>query len=220
MFERALHIPDRAHRADLKSFIGHVVRLDQAAVIRLHQRDDGLLSVWAATGFDALATRSIEGVISPSDMTVAADQLFQSLELAVLGEPIDPGFSIDSAWRGALAPEQGFSHIDDVPAQVLINLAQRGVSVSKEHSAGVGPPVSLLDQEVIAVEGNGLKVTIPMRCVFALTAMGFIPDSTDTSGKEWVRVRASDTWLRLDARFGSVYRRRGRQLDISVTSSK
>ena len=56
-----------------------------------------------------------------------------------------------------------------------------------------------------------------MRCVFALTAMGFLPQS-DAAGQagprtvaadEIVRVRALPAWLRIDARFGSVYRRRG-----------
>jgi hypothetical protein len=77
--------------------------------------------------------------------------------------------------------------------------------------------VSLLDQEVIRVSGSGLSVGIPMRCVFALTAMGFLPQSRsgdeldpDTvAADEIVRVRALPTWLRIDARFGSVYRRRG-----------
>ena len=50
-----------------------------------------------------------------------------------------------------------------------------------------------------------------MRCVFALTAMGFLPQSGDDDSppSEIVRVRVLPSWLRLDARFGSVYRRRG-----------
>ena len=46
-----------------------------------------------------------------------------------------------------------------------------------------------------------------MRCVFALTAMGFLPDRPGED--EVVRVRTTATWLRIDARFGTVYRRRG-----------
>ena len=49
-----------------------------------------------------------------------------------------------------------------------------------------------------------------MRCVFALTAMGFLPQSGEAvAADEIVRVRALPAWLRVDARFGSVYRRRG-----------
>ena len=98
------------------------------------------------------------------------------------------------------------------------DLAQRGVALAKEHGSAHGPPASLLDQEVVAVSAGSESVGIPMRCVFALTAMGFLPQSTRRSddftpesvaADEVVRVRVLPAWLRIDARFGSVYRRRG-----------
>ena len=123
---------------------------------------------------------------------------------------VDPGFSMDSAWRGALPPESGFTHLDDVPARVLFDLAQRGARLAKEHGSSHGPPASLLDQEVIRVSSADAHVGLPMRCVFALTAMGFLPQSADAIGAdEIIRVRILPSWLRVDARFGSVYRRRG-----------
>jgi len=124
---------------------------------------------------------------------------------------------LDSAWRGVLPPEAGFVHLDDVPARVVLDLASRGVALAKEHSSAHGPPAALLDQEVVAVTSGDTTVGVPMRCVFALTAMGFLPQS-DAAGEldpgtvtadEIVRVRALPAWLRVDARFGSVYRRRG-----------
>ena len=66
-----------------------------------------------------------------------------------------------------------------------------------------------------------------MRCVLALAAMRFLPQIDDPftdeprsdeprsdepqadENVELVRVRLSPTWLRIDARFGSVFRRRG-----------
>jgi hypothetical protein len=46
--------------------------------------------------------------------------------------------------------------------------------------------------------------------VFALTALGFLPQSPVAIGAdETVRVRIMPSWLRVDAKFGSVYRRRG-----------
>jgi hypothetical protein len=93
---------------------------------------------------------------------------------------------------------------------VVLDLAQRGARLAKEHSSSQGPPVSLLDQEVIQVSAADVQVGLPMRCVFALTAMGFLPQSPDAvDDDELIRVRITPTWLRLDARFGSVYRRRG-----------
>ena len=64
---------------------------------------------------------------------------------------VDPGFAMDSAWRGMLPPETGFVHLDDVPARVVLDLAQRGVALAKEYGSAHGPPASLLDQEVVAV---------------------------------------------------------------------
>jgi len=172
---------------------------------------------WVATGFDVLASRVVNGRIKPADLSAGADALSASLTAMDRGGYVDPGFAMDSAWRGALPPETGFVHLDDVPARAVLELAQRGVALAKEHSSAHGPPASLLDQEVVAVSSGDDSVGIPMRCVFALTAMGFLPqsgsaaelDPATVATDEIVRVRATPAWLRVDARFGSVYRRRG-----------
>lgn len=197
-----------AHRADLAAFVDHALRLDDAAVVRLRVRSDGMLTAWVATGFDVLASRVVVGTVRPDDMSVAADALASGLAAMDASGYVDPGFAMDSAWRGALPPESGFTHLDDVPARVLLDLADRGARLAKEHSGSHGPPVSLLDQEVIRVSSADESVGLPMRCVFALTAMGFLPQPAD-GADEIIRVRVLPTWLRIDARFGSVYRRRG-----------
>ena len=197
-----------AHRADLATFVDHAVRLDDAAVIRLHARSAGLLTAWVATGFDVLASRVVVGKVRPDDLSVGANELALGLSAMDASGFVDPGFSMDSAWRGALPPESGFIHIDDVPARVMLDLAQQGARLAKQHSSSHGPPVSLLDQEVIRVSCDDVSVGLPMRCVFALTAMGFLPQSPEAAD-EIIRVRLTPAWLRVDARFGSVYRRRG-----------
>jgi len=198
-------------------FTERALRLDDAAVVRLRERAGGLVVAWVATGFDVLASRVIGGRIRPADLCAGADALTAGLTAMDRKGYVGPGFPMDSAWRGALPPETGFVHLDDVPARIVLELAQRGVALAKEHSSTHGPPASLLDQEVVAVSSDDASVGIPMRCVFAITAMGFLPQS-DAAGQldpgtvaadEIVRVRALPTWLRIDARFGSVYRRRG-----------
>lgn len=197
-----------AHRADLAAFVERVARLDDAAVIRLRARSGGLLTAWAATSFDVLASRVVAGSVRPDDLSVGADKLARGLAAMDSSGYVDPGFPMDSAWRGALPPESGFTHLDDVPARLLLDLAQRGAQLAKEHGSPHGPPASLLDQEVLRVSSADESVGVPMRCVFALAAMGFLPQSpVDTD--EIVRVRMLPAWLRIDARFGSVYRRRG-----------
>jgi hypothetical protein len=199
-----------ANRADLTAFVERAARLDPAAVVRLRARSGGLVTAWAATGFDVLASRVVSGTLRPDDLSVGADELARGLALTDSAGYVNPGFPMDSAWRGALPPESGFAHLDDVPARLMLDLAQRGAELAKEHSSAQGPPVSLLDQEVIRVSSADVSVGVPMRCVFALTAMGFLPQSAEAvEADEIVRVRTLPTWLRIDARFGSVYRRRG-----------
>ncbi|MDT5191841.1 MAG: hypothetical protein QOI28_4092, partial [Mycobacterium sp.] len=216
--ERGLWLEDAVHREDLSTFIDAALRLDDASVIRLRERPGGQVVAWLATGFDVLASRVVGGRVRPADLSAAADALARALPAMDRSGYVDPGFAMDSAWRGALPPDSGFVHLDDVPARVVLDLAQRGVALAKEHSSAHGPPASLLEQEVVAVRSGGTEVGIPMRCVFALTAMGFLPQSR-TSGDEFapesvaadevVRVRVLPAWLRIDARFGTVYRRRG-----------
>lgn len=199
-----------AQRRDLSTFVERAVRLDEAAVIRLRARPGGLLTAWVATGFDVLASRVVTGTIRPDDFSVAADELARGLAAVDSSGYVNPGFPMDSAWRGVLPPDSGFTHLDDVPARLMLDLAQRGAQLAKEHGSAHGPPVSLLDQEVVRVSTADASVGIPMRCVFALTAMGFLPQSPEAvDADEIVRVRVLPTWLRIDARFGSVYRRRG-----------
>jgi hypothetical protein len=199
-----------AQRVNLATFVERAARLDAAAVIRLRARPHGELTAWAATGLDVLASRVVTGVVRPDDLSVGADELGRGLAAVDSSGYVNPGFPMDSAWRGALPPDSGFVHLDDVPVRLMLNLAQRGAELAKEHSSAQGPPVSLLDQEVIRVSADDVSVGVPMRCVFALTAMGFLPQSADAvDAGEIVRVRTRKAWLRIDARFGSVYRRRG-----------
>jgi hypothetical protein len=199
-----------AHSADLAAFVERAARLDAAAVVRLRTRSAGEVTAWAATGLDVLASRVVAGIVRPDDLSVGADELMRGLAAVDSSGYVAPGFPMDSAWRGALPPASGFTHVDDVPARLMLDLAQRGGPLAREHGSAQGPPVSLLDQEVIRVSSADGSVGVPMRCVFALTAMGFLPQSAElVDADEIVRVRMRRAWLRIDARWGSVYRRHG-----------
>ncbi len=215
--ERGVWLADEAQRVDLAAFTERALRLDDAAVLRFRKRSDTTVMAWVATGFDVLAARALRATVRPDDLSAGADALTRALSATEDSGYVNPGFAMDSAWRGVLPPDAGFVHLDDVPARVMLDLAQRGVALAREHGAQ-GPPVSLLDQEVVSVSSGEHSVGIPMRCVFALTAMGFLPQSVSAgddfapdsvAADEIVRVRVMPTWLRIDARFGSVYRRRG-----------
>lgn len=207
MTEAPLRVPDAYDRKDLATFLARVAQLDESAVVRLRVRDDGRVVVWAATQFDVLACRAVRGDLRTPDITAAVDEVLRGLQNPDADGYVHTGFPMDSAWRGALPTDNGFEYLDDIPARSVLELAQRGGELAREHSSAHGPPVSLLDQSVVTVDGaGGQQVDVPMRCVFALIAMGFIPPSP--TEEEPVRVRALPSWLRLDARFGSVYRHR------------
>ncbi len=208
--ERGLWLTDHRLRDDLATFAERAVRLDDAAVVRLRERAGGGVMAYVATGFDVLASRVVNGRLRPKDLCAGADALAAGLARMDPSGFVDTGFPMDSSWRGAVPSDTGFTHLDDVPARVILDLVTRGGALARQHSGAHGPPSSLLDQEVLVVSGGGNSVGIPMRCVFALTAMGFLAQGSDALGAEdIVRIRVSPTWLRIDARFGSVLRRRG-----------
>ncbi|RMI33012.1 hypothetical protein EBN03_12710 [Nocardia stercoris] len=214
-----LRVPDPAERENLSTFLTRALRIDPAAVVRLRRRGPHQVTLWVATGFEALAARTIGAELSVADVTVAADTLLGAVSGGA-ARPIPLGYSMDSAWRTGLPPMSGFTHVDDVPARALVELAGRGAELADEHGSGHGPPAGLLEQTVLTVTGNGETVEVPMRVVFALTAMDFIPHAGERAvplridAAEVVRVRATRTWLRLDARYGSVARRRGPGLPL------
>ncbi|WP_024793337.1 hypothetical protein [Tomitella biformata] len=229
MDDRFLHVPSEAARADLAVFLGHAVRVDPDALVRFKRRADGALAAWTTTsGFDTLAGRVFDAQIQPADFCVGAEHLLAALQAKTEGGRVDPGFPMDASWRGSLPPEHGFEHVDDVPARTLVELSAQGAELARENSTVTGPPRSLLDQIVLEVDGGGHQVEVPLRSLFALTAMGFIPgaaqdsatgqvDLAKVAADEPVRVRATRSWLRLDARYGSVCLRVGGEIPLLIS---
>jgi len=206
-----LEFTDRSERDDLGAFVARAVRLDGQAVVRLRERaGTDLLDAWVATPFDTLATRTVQGKVQPSDVTVAGNDLLTGLAV-MRGDVIDPGAPKDIMWRSALPPADGWLLVDRLPVDVVAKLADEGVAVARENAGPQGtPPASLLDQTVLTVSGSGLDVKVPLRCLFALSGMGFLGENGD------VRVIATDSWMRIDAKYGAVVRRRHSMLPLLV----
>jgi len=202
-----LRMPERVEREDLGAFVARAVRLEQQALIRMRNRPGAeRVDVWAATPFDVLCTRAVGGSVEPGDVTVSGSELLAALTVTP-AETMDPGPPRDIMWRSELPPAEGWRWVDDLPAGTVGEVAERGVDLAKENVGPKGtPPASLMDQEVFTVSGAGLDVKIPLRCLFALSSMGFL-GSAPPEG-EIVRVSATDSWTRLDSRFGAVLRRR------------
>ncbi|MGH3688410.1 MAG: hypothetical protein ACRDRE_09435 [Pseudonocardiaceae bacterium] len=199
-----LCISDPIERDDLGAFVARAVRMDGEVIVRLRD-GNGRVHAWLDTPFDALVTRSVRGAVRPGDLTVGGTDLLAAV--AVVGTVVvDPGRAQDALWRCALPPERGWREVDQVPAGVLADLVEQGTALARDHPGPHGsPPAALLDQKVITVSGAGLDVGVPLRCLFALSGMGFMGDHAVA---ETVRVSATDSWLRLDACYGAVLRRR------------
>ncbi|ALG07424.1 hypothetical protein [Kibdelosporangium phytohabitans] len=209
---------DSHERDDLGAFVARAVRLDGDSVVRLKARTsantgEDLIDAWVATPFDVLATRTVRGSMQPADVTVSANELLAGLAI-VRGETVDPGLPRDLLWRSALPPGQGWQIIDQLPAEVVSSLADKGLTVARENPGPHGtPPASLLDQTVLTVSSDGMEIKVPLRCLFAMSGMGFLGNE---GPDEQVRVTATDSWLRIDARFGAVVRRRHALLPLLV----
>ena len=203
----ALSVPDADERGDLGAFVARVVRLDPAAAARL-RAGAGTVTAWASTPFDVLATRTVHGHVDPSDVTVSANALLTALAVEKAAT-VDPG--VGGLWPGDLPPDTGWSPVDVVPAAEIDALTERGHAVARENPRPRRPPTSLLDQNVLTVSAPaGPTVKVPLRCLFALSGMGFV------GGDGEVRVSATGGWLRLDAHYGAVVRRRTLTLPLLV----
>ena len=189
-----------------------MLRLDEAAVVRLTTAGDGRMRVWARTPFGPLVVRVLAGDCPGGDVVCGADHLLTELDLLPRGDSegrVDPGLPLLSAWQGLLPPTDGFQLVEDVPAQVLLDLTESGRTVAQENAGPAGLPPSLLDQEALTVRSDGSSpLGIDMRTVFSLVMCGFVPERGGRAPEgEPVRVSERGAWLRIDARYGTVYRR-------------
>jgi hypothetical protein len=103
--------------------------------------------------------------------------------------------------------------VDVVPAAEVEQVTERGLTLARENA---GPAraarVAAGPDGAHRARGGGAAVKVPMRCLFALSGMGFVSGEDGDA----VRVSATGSWLRLDARFGAVVRRRLTALPLLV----
>lgn len=207
-----IRVPDPADRDDLRTLLRRILRLDEAAVVRLTAAGESRMRVWSRTPFGALVVRVVGGSCPGGDVVCGADHLLTELDLLPRGDLqglIDPGMPLLSAWQGLLPPSDGFTPVEDVPAQVLLDLTQSGRTVAQENAGPAGLPPSLLDQEALTVRTDtDSPLGIDMRTVFSLVMCGFVPERAGRAPEgEPVRVSERGAWLRIDARYGTAYRR-------------
>ena len=210
--EGMLKVPEPTDRDDLRTLLRRLLRLDEAAVVRLTRDGEGGLRVWGRTPFGQLVVRALRGHCPGGDLVAGADHLLTALDVLPRGDRqglVDPGLPMLSAWQGILPPTDGFSQVEIIPAQVLLDLTEAGREAARESAGPAGLPPSLLDQHALTLRAESEHpVGVDMRTVFSLVMCGFVPEKAGRAPEdEPVRVSDRGAWLRLDARYGTVFRR-------------
>lgn len=206
----ALTVPDPGQRADLAEFVARVVALDPTAGVRLRGAN-GIVTAWAGTPFDVLATRSVAGTLDPADVAVAATSLLTALAVE-RADTVDPGAG--ASWRAELPPDTGWTDAGEGDAGDWAELVERGLESVAADDGGHGPSAALLDgTAAVLPAATGPPVRIPLRCLFALSGLGLLGGSDPASP---VRVGATGSWLRLETPGGAVVRRRITTLPLLV----
>ena len=205
-------VPDPGDRDDLRTLLRRLLRIDEAAVVRFTDAGELTLRLWSRTPFGAIVSRRVTGTVSGGDLVCGADALLTGLDVLPRGDRdghVDPGLTITSAWSGLLPPTEGFTPVEDIPAQVLLDLDTAGREVAREGAGPAGLPPSLLDRVVLTAGADtDCPAEVDMRAVFSLVACDFVPSRQGrTPEGEPVRVSVRGPWVRLDARYGTVYRR-------------
>ena len=188
----------------LTALLSRALALDAQASARIQEVDEGQLDVFVTTPFDAIASRRTSGSTTHPGATVSARAMLDALKSGAA----EVGPARDAAWPGALPPASGFIAREEVPIGVARRLADEGRNLARQFSGPAGPPRSLLDGVVLTADADSdAPVEIPMRMIFACTALGLIPGfEAPAEIPRHLRVSTSGSWVRLDAPFGSVYR--------------
>ena len=188
----------------LTALLSRALALDAQASARIQEVGEGQLDVFVTTPFDAIASRRTSGSTTHPGATVSARAMLDALKAGAA----EVGPARDAAWPGALPPASGFIAREEVPIGVARRLADEGRNLARQFSGPAGPPRSLLDGVVLTADADSdAPVEIPMRMIFACTALGLIPGfEAPAEIPRHLRVATSGSWVRLDAPFGSVYR--------------
>ena len=197
-------------KAGLRALLQRAISLDPLALVRFSASKSNV-DVFVTTPFGVLASRRVVGAASRDGAVVKAAALVKDFQAP----------AIDSSWpHGPLPPTEGFELLDEIPAQVMHQLAEQGRALARQFSGPLGPPASLMDQTIITVSGAAGTAEIPMRMIFALSSLGLIPlYDAHLAVPRHLRVSYYGRWVRIDAPFGSVFRNSGSNLLGLVLSS-
>ena len=199
------HVTITSGESGLRALLLRARGLDEQATVRFRQLGEQL-DCFVTTPFRVLASRRVVGEVSRDGAAAGVSAVLEALDNSPDNASLGP--ARDAMFPGALPPASRFVLVDELPVGVVRDLADQGRALARQFSGPMGPPASLMDQTVItATSSSGdTSVEVPMRAVFACTALQLIPGaSAPEEVPRQLRVSSLGRWLRIDAPFGSVY---------------
>jgi hypothetical protein len=193
--------------AEVAPFLGRLVRLDSAAIVRLRpdspaevrlRPDAAAVALWGRVPWGVLVTRTVPGSIG-SDTSVGAGALLRSL---TEGDGSLPP-ARDRDWRWALPPGPG-TPVEALPAGEVHRLGVAAAETLAAARGRVGERMlrdTLLEHVPIVVTVGARQIQVRQGLVQAALRMAFI----NTDGKGEVIVRITGSWVGLGAKYGSVW---------------
>ncbi|WP_149085253.1 MULTISPECIES: hypothetical protein [Microbacterium] len=192
--------PDTAK--DVLTFAGRAARVSDEGV-RLQAREGILALTTAVLAPQGLfdQTPTILGMrIVRADPELECDLVIDAL--APTDDPVRlalPDTGLSPAWAGVAPPRQGWATEAVLPASVIAQRAQWGISaVARGAGAGSGEEAVRALRAAVWGEPDDDLGGLPRGVAFAADALGFI------SGEEDVPVTRSGRWTRLAFRRGHV----------------
>lgn len=196
----------------LVSLLRRAIDLDASATCKLIPvPGEDATTCWVTTPFGTLASRRTAGTatgVAPAEVLLRRIQSCAGID----GQGrLKPDVTADTLgfFPGATPAATGFTELERIPATEVRQLVDQAKTLTRQFAGPLGPPASLLAQNVITITGaDGQEHGIPMRLLITLTSFGFVAPQTP------VRVARAGSWLRLDALYGSVAWQRPLQLGV------
>ncbi|MFF0155223.1 hypothetical protein [Micromonospora sp. NPDC005203] len=205
--------------ADAGAFLARLVRLDQAAPVRLRPAGvPGRIALWARLPWQVLVVRTVAAELadgSVEDVTLAGAELLAELERGGTSRPVRR----DAQWRWPLPPAHSRT-VEALPVAELRRIADAAAgtlrTASEQGVAGraVGQRAlrdALLDHVAVLVTPEGppaAPVEVSQRLVQGVVRMGFLgPADGPATGHDEaaVQVRVVGRWVGLAGPYGAAW---------------
>ncbi|HKE64031.1 MAG TPA: hypothetical protein VKB59_05175 [Micromonosporaceae bacterium] len=199
--------------ADVEAFLARLVRLDAAALVRLHVGATQT-TLWGRVPWDVLVSRTLVGLSSADGEPADGEPLDSDLVVRASEWLTAPATSDvrtltrrDAGWRTALPPLRR-EVLEAIPGEELRGLGMAAADTLRATETGgiagraVGARAvrdALLDHVAIVVSAGPRRVEVPQRLVQAVVRMGF------AAADEPVRVLAAGQWIGLAAAYGTAW---------------